>query len=308
MNLSQHEQWHTREYHRCIYERALDRYEDRPEDANLVYELVWAFTEAEVHPMPDGGIPLAAFPLDCYDLLEALPEGALSSLPRTALAVAIGWTRELLKKLALERGQSVVMFEEGDGESGSRVVVYFGGNRFANLLEALEFLFEYWQVEPSEDDRDRDHFSLSPRKPVVSVFTISHQGKFSGGRQHRDFILLVSRKEFCWSTAGFRLGPPIPKLPSPLMSTSRTTMQTTPNIGSIPVTAGHGNQPPAPTRPTTPSASDEERELEEQLERNRERLQKLKEKRKAEEAAKKKAEEEAARQAAEEKKKKRRRK
>ncbi|KAJ3858389.1 hypothetical protein EV359DRAFT_69046, partial [Lentinula novae-zelandiae] len=44
--------------------------------------------------------------------------------------------------------------------------------------------------------------------------------------------------------------------------------------------------------------SDEERELE----RNRERLQKLKEKRKAEEAAKKKAEEEAARRAAEEEK------
>ncbi|KAJ3804628.1 hypothetical protein F5876DRAFT_82854 [Lentinula aff. lateritia] len=86
------------------------------------------------------------------------------------------------------------------------------------------------------------------------------------------------------------------------MSTIRTTTQTSSNIGSIPVTAGHGNQPPVPTRPTTPSASDEERELEEQLKRNWERLQKLKEKRKAEEAAKKKAEEEAARQAAEERK------
>ncbi|KAJ3886393.1 hypothetical protein GG344DRAFT_69711 [Lentinula edodes] len=163
MDLSRHEQWHAREYHRCIYERALDRYEDRPEDANLVYELVWAFTEAEAHPMPDGGVPLAAFPLDCYDLLIALPEGALSSLPRTALAVAIGWTRGLLKKLALERARPVVMFEEGDMDSGTRMVVYFGGNRFfsfATLLEALGFLFEHWQVEPSGDNRDGDRFGV----------------------------------------------------------------------------------------------------------------------------------------------------
>ncbi|KAJ3804610.1 hypothetical protein F5876DRAFT_82882 [Lentinula aff. lateritia] len=163
MELSRHEQWHAREYHRCVYERALDRYEDRPDDANLVYELVWAFTEAEAYPMPDGGIPLAAFPLDCYDLLVALPEGTLSTLPRTALAVAIGWTRGLLKKLALERARPVVMFEEGDRDSGSRMVVYFGGNRFfsfATLLEALAFLFENWQVEPSGDGRDGDHFGV----------------------------------------------------------------------------------------------------------------------------------------------------
>ncbi|KAJ3804742.1 hypothetical protein F5876DRAFT_82657 [Lentinula aff. lateritia] len=76
---------------------------------------------------------------------------------------------------------------------------------------------------------------------------------------------------------------------------SRTTTQSITNIGSIPITGGTDNPPPAPTRPTTLSASEKEWELEEQLEHNRERLQKLKEKRKAEEAAKKKAEEEAAR-------------
>ncbi|KAJ3897311.1 hypothetical protein F5879DRAFT_996249 [Lentinula edodes] len=136
MNLSRHEQWHTREYHRCVYERALDHCEEHPDDPNLAYELVWAFTEAEAHPMPEGGIPLAAFPLDCYDLLVALPDGVLSSLPRTALAVAIGWNKTLLKKLALERARSVIMFEEGDRESGSRMVVYFGGNRSVVLPQA----------------------------------------------------------------------------------------------------------------------------------------------------------------------------
>ncbi|KAJ3847417.1 hypothetical protein EV368DRAFT_69119 [Lentinula lateritia] len=74
------------------------------------------------------------------------------------------------------------------------------------------------------------------------------------------------------------------------MSTSRTTTQTTSDIGSILVTAGTGNQPPAPARLMTPSVSDEERELESQLARNRERLQQLKEKRQAEEAARRKAE------------------
>ncbi|KAJ3803805.1 hypothetical protein F5876DRAFT_84389 [Lentinula aff. lateritia] len=49
-----------------------------------------------------------------------------------------------------------------------------------------------------------------------------------------------------------------------------------------------------------PSASNEERELETQMERNRERLQRLKEKRKAEEEAKRKVEEGAARRREEE--------
>ncbi|KAJ3846109.1 hypothetical protein EV368DRAFT_89547 [Lentinula lateritia] len=89
------------------------------------------------------------------------------------------------------------------------------------------------------------------------------------------------------------------------MSASRTTTQTTSDIGSIPVTTGTGNQPPAPTRPPTPSVSDKERELKSQLVRNWERLQQLKEKRQAKEAARRKAEEEAAKRAAEEEKKKR---
>ncbi|KAJ3846994.1 hypothetical protein EV368DRAFT_88250 [Lentinula lateritia] len=88
------------------------------------------------------------------------------------------------------------------------------------------------------------------------------------------------------------------------MSSSRTTTKTTNTVGSIPITGGTDPRPLAPTRPSTLNASDKEWELEKQLERNQERLQKLKEKRKAEEAAKKKAEE-AARWAAEEEKKKR---
>ncbi|KAJ3846387.1 hypothetical protein EV368DRAFT_89104 [Lentinula lateritia] len=163
MELSSHEQWHTREYHRCVYERTLDRCEERPEDPNLVYELVWACAEAEAHPVPVGGAPLAPFPLDCYDLLLDLPNGALSSLPRVSLAAAIGWNGALLQKLALERPRPVVMFEEGSGESGSRMVVYFGDDRFYSfrtLLDALGFLFEHWRVEPRTTDRDGNQFGV----------------------------------------------------------------------------------------------------------------------------------------------------
>ncbi|KAJ3858343.1 hypothetical protein EV359DRAFT_87880 [Lentinula novae-zelandiae] len=71
-----------------------------------------------------------------------------------------------------------------------------------------------------------------------------------------------------------------------------TTSHTTTTVGSIPITGGTSNQPPALTRPATPDPSDKERKLELQLERARE-------KRKAKEEAKKKAEEEAARRAAE---------
>ncbi|KAJ3846315.1 hypothetical protein EV368DRAFT_89229 [Lentinula lateritia] len=127
--------------------------------------------------MPEGGVPLAAFPLDCYDLLVALPDGALSSLPRTALAVAIGWNKVLLRKLALEHARSVILFEEGDRESGSRMVVYFGGNRFATPLEALGFLFENWQVEPSWDDRDEDQFG-------VQILRGNLRWEYSQGRDH----------------------------------------------------------------------------------------------------------------------------
>ncbi|KAJ3858929.1 hypothetical protein EV359DRAFT_87022 [Lentinula novae-zelandiae] len=84
------------------------------------------------------------------------------------------------------------------------------------------------------------------------------------------------------------------------MSTSRTITETTPAIGSIPITGGTNNQPPALTCPVTPNASDKERELELEMERTRERMRRLKETRKAEEEAKRKAEEEAVRQAAEE--------
>ncbi|GAW05033.1 hypothetical protein LENED_006863 [Lentinula edodes] len=133
MSLSNHEQWHAREYHRCVYLRALDRCDERPEDPNLVYELVWAYSEAEAHTVPIGGAPLAPFPMDCYDVLLDLPNGALSSLPRASLAAAIGWNGALLQKLALERPRPVIMFEEAVGETGSRMMVYFGDDWYAVL-------------------------------------------------------------------------------------------------------------------------------------------------------------------------------
>ncbi|KAJ3858301.1 hypothetical protein EV359DRAFT_87945 [Lentinula novae-zelandiae] len=78
------------------------------------------------------------------------------------------------------------------------------------------------------------------------------------------------------------------------MSFSRTT-----TIGSIPVTGRQPTPPVAPTRPSTPDPSDEERELELQLERTREKnRQRKEEKKKAEEEAKRKAEEERERQEA----------
>ncbi|KAJ3858224.1 hypothetical protein EV359DRAFT_88063 [Lentinula novae-zelandiae] len=89
------------------------------------------------------------------------------------------------------------------------------------------------------------------------------------------------------------------------MSTSRTTTQTTTAVGSIPITGGTGNPPSGLTRPSTPDSSDEERQLELQLERARERKRQAKEKKKAEEEAKRRAEEEAARRAAEEEEKRR---
>ncbi|KAJ3845945.1 hypothetical protein EV368DRAFT_89822 [Lentinula lateritia] len=99
---------------------------------------------------------------------------------------------------------------------------------------------------------------------------------------------------------GFYLGPHLQNFLSPLISTSHTITKTTPAIGSIPITGGTSNQPPALTHLITPSTSDEECELEPEMECTRERMRRLKEKRKAEEEAKKKVEEEAARQAAEE--------
>ncbi|KAJ3804017.1 hypothetical protein F5876DRAFT_83920 [Lentinula aff. lateritia] len=84
------------------------------------------------------------------------------------------------------------------------------------------------------------------------------------------------------------------------MSTSRTTTATSTAIGSIPITGGTNNQPPALTCPTMPSPSDKEHELEMEMERDRERMRVLRERRKAEEEAKKRAEEEVARWAAEE--------
>ncbi|KAJ3897518.1 hypothetical protein F5879DRAFT_995912 [Lentinula edodes] len=55
------------------------------------------------------------------------------------------------------------------------------------------------------------------------------------------------------------------------MLTSRTTTTTSTTVGSISVTGRHPTPPLAPTRPLTPDPSDEERQLELQLEHGRQR-------------------------------------
>ncbi|KAJ3858947.1 hypothetical protein EV359DRAFT_86997 [Lentinula novae-zelandiae] len=83
------------------------------------------------------------------------------------------------------------------------------------------------------------------------------------------------------------------------MSSSRTTTRTSTTVGSIPVTGIQPTPPAAPTCPSTPDPSDEERELELQLERTQEKNRRRKEeKKKAEEEAKRKVEEEKERQEA----------
>ncbi|KAJ3854247.1 hypothetical protein EV368DRAFT_80764 [Lentinula lateritia] len=83
----------------------------------------------------------------------------------------------------------------------------------------------------------------------------------------------------------------------PASRTNTTTSSShTASVGSIPI----NTDPPAPMRPTLPSASDKERALELEMERAQEWMRKLKERRRAKEEARKRAEEEAARRAAEE--------
>ncbi|KAJ3859063.1 hypothetical protein EV359DRAFT_86855 [Lentinula novae-zelandiae] len=98
---------------------------------------------------------------------------------------------------------------------------------------------------------------------------------------------------------GFSRCTPIPNPLSPPMSSSRTTTQTTTAVGSIPITGGTDYQPSELTCLTTPDPSDEECELELQLERTREKKRKMKEeKKRAEEEAKQKVEEERQKQEA----------
>ncbi|KAH7871565.1 uncharacterized protein C8R40DRAFT_1072325 [Lentinula edodes] len=174
MSITAREEWYDYEYHRGLYTEALERFELRPHDPLIAYEMVWAYSMAETRTVPVGAIPLAAFPLESYDLLPQLPTGTLSTLPRVAVATAISWNPGLLQKLAFERERPVVILEEGNGEAGSRTVVYFGSDQwersllllpppayrpcrffsFATLLRAVTFVYEFWHTEPSHDHCD----------------------------------------------------------------------------------------------------------------------------------------------------------
>ncbi|KAJ3858495.1 hypothetical protein EV359DRAFT_87660 [Lentinula novae-zelandiae] len=172
------ETWYDYEYHRGMYTQALEQFERRPHNSNAAYELVWAHAVADARPIPPEAQPLAAFPLECLDLLLLLPAGALSSLPSKAVAMAIGWTPALLQKFALEREHPVLIFDEGNSETGTRVVVYFGDDQwvpivfsrrhtltghtrffsFPALIRAITFLYEFWHSEPIRDQCDSGYF------------------------------------------------------------------------------------------------------------------------------------------------------
>ncbi|KAJ3804617.1 hypothetical protein F5876DRAFT_82866 [Lentinula aff. lateritia] len=174
MSITAREKWYDYEYHCGLYAEALERFALRPHDPLIAYEMVWAYSMAETRAVPVGAIPLAAFPLESYDLLPLLPASTLSTLPRVAVATAIGWNPGLLQKLAFERECSVVIFKEGNGETESRTVVYFGSDQcgrpllllplqayrpcrffsFATLLRAVTFVYEFWHTEPSHDRCD----------------------------------------------------------------------------------------------------------------------------------------------------------
>ncbi|KAJ4487447.1 hypothetical protein C8R41DRAFT_920978 [Lentinula lateritia] len=127
----------------------------------VAYELIWAYAMVENRPVPADAVPLDAFPLESYDQLVLLPLGTLSTLPRVPVATAIGWNPALLQKLALEREHLVVIFEEGDGETESRTVVYFGHAQFfsfSTMIAAVGFLLEFWHTEPLYHQCDGDDF------------------------------------------------------------------------------------------------------------------------------------------------------
>ncbi|KAJ3851388.1 hypothetical protein EV368DRAFT_65796 [Lentinula lateritia] len=161
MPVSTRKEWYDYEYHRGIYTSALERFENQPHDPTVAYELVWAYAMVKNRPIPAEAVPLAAFPLESYDRLVLLPLGTLSTLPRVTVATAIGWNPTLLQKLALERERSVVIFEEGDGETELRTVVYLGCAQFfsfSTMIAAVGFLFEFWHTEPLHHQRDGDNF------------------------------------------------------------------------------------------------------------------------------------------------------
>ncbi|KAJ3849387.1 hypothetical protein EV368DRAFT_85590 [Lentinula lateritia] len=136
MSVTAREVWYDYEYHRGMYTHVLERFELHPRDPNVAYELVWAYSMADARPIPPGAEPPTAFPLECYDVLVLLPPGTLSSLPSIAVSTAIGWTPGLSHKFALEQERPVVLFEEGDGETESRVVVYLGGYQYVLAISS----------------------------------------------------------------------------------------------------------------------------------------------------------------------------
>ncbi|KAJ3846486.1 hypothetical protein EV368DRAFT_69875 [Lentinula lateritia] len=156
----------------------------QPHGPNVAYELVWAYSMADARPIPPGAEPLAAFLLESYDVLMLLLLGTLSSLPSIAVSTAIGWNPGLLHKFALERESPVVLFEEGDGESESRIVVYFGGHQFfsfATLIRAVTFLYEFWHSELICDHCDGADFGTRwMRNNLIQ--------EYGQGSDHRDGI------------------------------------------------------------------------------------------------------------------------
>ncbi|KAJ3870871.1 hypothetical protein F5051DRAFT_447004 [Lentinula edodes] len=161
MPVSTHEEWYNYEYHRRIYTSALKWFKDRPHDPTVTYKLMWAYAMVKNRPVPTEAVPLAAFPLESYGRLVLLPLGTLSTLPHVTVTTAIGWNPALLQKLTLERERLVVIFEEGDGETESRTVVYFGHAQFfsfSTMIAAIGFLFKFWHTEPLYHQRDGDEF------------------------------------------------------------------------------------------------------------------------------------------------------
>ncbi|KAJ4479470.1 hypothetical protein C8R41DRAFT_869278 [Lentinula lateritia] len=184
MSVTVREVWYDYEYHRGMYSEVLERFERQPRDPNVAYELAWAYSVADARPVPPGAEPLAAFPLECYDLLALLPGGVLSSLPSVSISTAIGWNPGLTRKFASERDRPVVMFQEGDGATESRIVVYLGGYQFfsfATLTKAVTFLYEFWHTDPTGDQCDSADFGMRWVRDNLIL-------EYDRGSGHRDGI------------------------------------------------------------------------------------------------------------------------
>ncbi|KAJ4486598.1 hypothetical protein C8J55DRAFT_487580 [Lentinula edodes] len=92
--------------------------------------------------------------------------------------------RGLSHKFTLEQESPVVLFEEGDGEMESRVMIYFGGYQFfsfATLIRAVTFLYEFWHSEPIRDHCDGVDFGTRWMRDNLIQ-------EYRWGSDHRDGI------------------------------------------------------------------------------------------------------------------------